>query len=191
MELPSQLSEDPVLIPWGNLFLQVIAKEIPLSELPAEKEERTAYPWTKAKKWAFANLNRLFSRYAVQTSMGDSKATAFGKHFIANFAPEIMKSYLQQIELYMAHKIWLSERCVYLIVDFLEEWFVAIFTLLIGSIKPKVTWGLLKPHVPSIISHVVFPLLCLTQEDLDLWDEDPVEYIHKKIGSTLLVFRLT
>jgi importin-7 len=122
MELPTQLSEDPVLIPWGNLFLQVIAKDIPEAELPAEKDERTAYPWSKAKKWAFANLNRLFSRYAVQTSMGDSKATAFGKHFIANFAPEIMKSYLQQIELYMARKIWLSERCVYLIVDFLEEW---------------------------------------------------------------------
>ena len=50
------------------------------------------------------------------------------------------------------------------------------------SIKPKVTWGLLKNNVPNLISHVIFPLLCLTQEDLDLWDEDPVEYIHKKIG---------
>jgi hypothetical protein len=56
--------------------------------------------------------------------MGDNKASAFGKHFIANFAPEIMKSYLQNIELYMSRKIWLSERCVYLIVDFLEEWYV-------------------------------------------------------------------
>ena len=53
------------------------------------------------------------------------------------------------------------------------------------SIKPKVTWNLLKPHTPNIIAHVVFPLLCLTREDLELWDEDPVEYIHKKIGSTL------
>ena len=63
MELPSQLQEDPVLIPWGNLFLQVIAKEIPQNELPEGKEEREAYPWTKAKKWALHNLNRLFSRY--------------------------------------------------------------------------------------------------------------------------------
>jgi len=49
------------------------------------------------------------------------------------------------------------------------------------SIKPKVTWSLLRPHVPNLISHVIFPLLCLKQEDLELWDEDPVEYIHKKI----------
>jgi importin-7 len=133
MELPQQLQADPVLIPWGNLFLQVLGKEIPQSELPAEKDERVAYPWIKAKKWSLANLNRLFSRYlhsgrhsniryAVQTSMSDSKATAFGKHFIANFAPEILRSYLHHIELYMSRKMWLSERCVYLIVDFLEEW---------------------------------------------------------------------
>jgi importin-7 len=55
----------------------------------------------------------------------DSKASAFGKHFISNFAPEIMKAYLQQIDLYMSRKIWLSDRCVYLIIDFLEEWYVS------------------------------------------------------------------
>ena len=43
------------------------------------------------------------------------------------------------------------------------------------------TWNLLKGSVPNLISHVIFPLLCLTQEDLELWEEDPVEYIHKKI----------
>jgi hypothetical protein len=122
MELPAQLQEDPVLIPWGNLFLQVIAKEIPESEFPADKDERDAYPWIKAKKWSFHNLNRLFARYAVQTSLGDSKASAFGKHFITNFAPEILKSYLHQVDLYMNRKVFLSDRCVYLIVDFLEEW---------------------------------------------------------------------
>jgi hypothetical protein len=66
MELPLQLQDDSVLIPWGNLFLQVIAKEIPESQLPAEKDDREAYPWSKAKKWAFANLNRLFSRYTIK-----------------------------------------------------------------------------------------------------------------------------
>lgn len=50
------------------------------------------------------------------------------------------------------------------------------------SIKPKVTWGLFKNNVPDLLARVIFPLLCLTQEDLELWGEDPVEYIHKKIG---------
>lgn len=184
MELPAQLQEDPVLIPWGNLFLQVIAKEIPESEFPADKDERDAYPWIKAKKWSFHNLNRLFARYAVQTSLGDSKASAFGKHFITNFAPEILKSYLHQVDLYMNRKVFLSDRCVYLIVDFLEEWSQhPHLPGPNGSIKPKVTWNLLKNNVPNLLAHVIFPLLCLTQEDLELWNDDPVEYIHKKIGT--------
>jgi hypothetical protein len=49
------------------------------------------------------------------------------------------------------------------------------------SVKPKMTWNLLKGNVPNLISRVIFPLLCLTQADLELWEEDPVEYIHKKI----------
>ena len=65
-------------------------------------------------------------RYAVQASMTDTKAAVFGKHFIADFAPEILKSYLHYIDLYMNRKIWLSERCVYLIVDFLEDWYVQL-----------------------------------------------------------------
>jgi len=114
--------------------------------------------------------------------MTDTKAAAFGKHFIADFAPEILKSYLHQIDLYMSRKIWLSERCVYLIIDFLEDWYLQLNVLAETSIKPKLTWNLLKNHVPNLIEHVVFPLLCLTQEDLELWEEDPGEYIHKKIG---------
>jgi hypothetical protein len=59
-----------------------------------------------------------------------------------------------------------------------------ILTLTPCSIKPKVTWNLFKNNVQNLLAHVVFPLLCLTREDLELWDEDPVEYIHKKIGSS-------
>jgi importin-7 len=44
-----------------------------------------------------------------------------------------------------------------------------------------VTWQLLRPHIPSLISHVIFPLICLTQDDLDLWEDNPVVYIHKNI----------
>ena len=53
------------MIPWGNLFLQVIAQDIAETELPPEKDDRDQYPWIKAKKWSLANLNRLFSRCVV------------------------------------------------------------------------------------------------------------------------------
>jgi len=84
----------------------------------------------------------------------------------------------------MNRKIFLSDRCVFLIVDFLEEWSCPYHTHgLTFSIKPKVTWNLLKNNVQNLLAHVIFPLLCLTEEDLELWNDDPVEYIHKKIGT--------
>lgn len=70
-------------------------------------------------------------------------------------------------------------------MDFLEEWYRLDPCHLIKSIKPKVTWALLKDNIPDLIAHVVFPLLCLTVADLDLWEEDPVEYVHKKIGTSV------
>ena len=49
-------------------------------------------------------------------------------------------------------------------------------------IKPKTMWNLLKPHMENLISHVFFPVLCQTDEDLELFDSDPSEYLHRKLN---------
>lgn len=40
---------------------------------------------------------------------------------------------------------------------------------------------MVKPHLESIFMHFIFPILCFTSHDQELWDSDPVEFIHKKI----------
>ena len=37
----------------------------------------------------------------------------------------------------------------------------------------------------TIIQEVVFPLMCYTEEDDELWQEDPYEFIRVKYGETL------
>jgi len=39
-----------------------------------------------------------------------------------------------------------------------------------------------------IIQDVVFPLLCHSSEDDQLWHSDPVEYIRTKYGQCVIVF---
>lgn len=51
------------LVGWCTLFIRIVSKEIPPDSLPEDKDEREANHWCKAKKWAYANLNRLFIRY--------------------------------------------------------------------------------------------------------------------------------
>lgn len=43
-------------------------------------------------------------------------------------------------------------------------------------------WAHLKPNMDNLIAHVVFPILCSSDEDLELFRDDPQEYVHKKLN---------
>ena len=95
----------------------------------------------------------------------------FSKYFIANFAPEILKIYLQQIEKWAGKTTWLSKPSLSYSLNFLDE-----------CVKPKTMWNNLKPHIDTLISHVLFPILCQSDEDVELFDSDPSEYLHRKLN---------
>lgn len=50
------------------------------------------------------------------------------------------------------------------------------------GIRQARTWKLLQPHVPELMQRVLFPLMCFGDEDQELWDDDPLEYIRKVPG---------
>ena len=88
-----------------------------------------------------------------------------------NFAPEILKGYLQRIDKWASKTIWLSKPSLSYTLIFLDE-----------CVKPKSMWNRLKPHIESLISHVLFPILCQSDEDVELFDADPPEYLHRKLN---------
>lgn len=94
----------------------------------------------------------------------------FSKAFVTNFAPEILKAYLHEIEKWAGKTLWLSKPVLNSIVEYFDQ-----------CVRTKITWEILKPHVDSLVAHVIFPLLCLTYEDIELFEDDPVEYIHRKL----------
>ena len=47
------------------------------------------------------------------------------------------------------------------------------------AIKTAATWKLLKPHTPGLVATVLLPLMCYDDEDAELWQDDPHEYIRK------------
>ena len=88
-----------------------------------------------------------------------------------NFAPEILKAYLQQLDKWAQKKTWLSKPSLSYTLSYLDE-----------CVKPKSMWNHLKPHMDSLIAHVFFPVLCQSDEDLELFDSDPSEYLHRKLN---------
>ncbi|KAI8097286.1 armadillo-type protein [Halteromyces radiatus] len=173
VDLPKSLQESKSLVPWGTLFLQLIEKRIPMDCLPETIAEREAYPWGKAKKWAYHCLNRLFGKYGNPALLPPGSATrynGFAKNFVNNFAPNIIQAYLTQVDGWIKKELWMSNKCLMLTAAFLDD-----------SIKHKTTWQIMKPHTDVLVSQFIFPQLCISLEDEQLWQNDPVDYVHKKI----------
>ncbi|KAF5015358.1 hypothetical protein F66182_13338, partial [Fusarium sp. NRRL 66182] len=157
-ELPPHLKTHQATVDWCTLFLRIVAKAPPANSMLEDPEDREQNHWWKCKKWAYGNLNRLFVRYGNPTSITkntSSDVTTYAKSFITTFAPEILKGYLQEVEKWIKGQ-WLSKPVLSYTLIFLEE-----------CVKPKTTWDHLKPHMDTLIAHLVFPLLCQTDEDLE------------------------
>lgn len=54
-----------------------------------------------------------------------------------------------------------------------------VLQYLMHAVSVKQSWKLMKPHVPTLLTNCVFPLLCFDDEDAELWQDDPHEYIRK------------
>ncbi|KAF3484232.1 karyopherin [Arthroderma uncinatum] len=185
-ELPVALTAHQATVGWCTLFLRVIGKIPPANSMQDDTDEREQSHWWKCKKWSYANLNRLFIRFIcianqhLCASYGNPSAisksstpeyTEFAKNFITTFAPEILNGYLQEIDKWVSKGQWLSKPSLSYTLIFLQE-----------CIKPKVTWEILKPHMENLLAHFIFPILCLSDDDIEMFEADPSEYLHRKLN---------
>ncbi|EDN04505.1 conserved hypothetical protein [Histoplasma mississippiense (nom. inval.)] len=172
-EMPNFLMTHQATVDWCTLFLRVIGKIPPASSLLEDVDERELNHWWKAKKCSYANLNRLFVRYGNPNLIGKSSSnryTQYAKIFISTFAPEILKGYLGEIDKWVNGQ-WLSKPALSYTLVFLQD-----------CVKPKITWDHLKPHMDNLIQHLIFPVLCQSDEDIELFETDPSEYLHRKLN---------
>ncbi|EZF30048.1 hypothetical protein H101_06307, partial [Trichophyton interdigitale H6] len=173
-ELPIALTSQQATVGWCTLFLRVIGKVPPANSMQDDTDEREQSHWWKCKKWSYANLNRLFIRYGNPSAISKSSGTEyieFAKTFITTFAPEILNGYLQEIDKWVSKGQWLSRPSLSYTLIYLQE-----------CIKPKVTWEILKPHMDNLLAHFIFPILCLSDEDIEMFETDPSEYLHRKLN---------
>ncbi|GJJ15816.1 hypothetical protein Clacol_010094 [Clathrus columnatus] len=156
------------IVPWGQVFFRVINLQIPPEALPQDEEERERCEWWKAKKWAYSSLDRLFHRFGNPSQLPSAlkEYMPFAEHFITTFAPEMISTYLRQLDLYTSGQVWMSKKCQYLIFQFLTE-----------CVKPKSTWALLKDHFERLVSACVFPQLCFNDSRKETWESDAVDFV--------------
>lgn len=162
------------IIPWGQLFLAVIRQ--PLKTSPGfsnDPDERDRWGWSKAKKWAYFILNRLYSRYGSPSQLpcNMQQYKPFAENFICSFACPILQLYLEQVELFIQDHDWMSRKVICHTIVFFEE-----------SIRPKETWSVLKPQVPVLLSRFIFPLVCITNDEVEEFQNHPEDYVRSQFA---------
>ncbi|KAK2914302.1 hypothetical protein Q8A67_002701 [Cirrhinus molitorella] len=165
--LPLELINRQNLTEWMEILKTVVDRDVPPETLQVDEDERPELPWWKCKKWALHILARLFERYG---SPGNTtkEYTEFAEIFLKGYAVAAQQVLLKVLYQYK-EKQYVAPRVLQQTLNYINQ-----------GIAHAVTWKNLKPHIQGIIQDVVFPLMCYTDSDEELWQEDPYEYIRMK-----------
>jgi hypothetical protein len=161
------LSNPQAMQPWFDVLQSALAKPLPADIQPKTAEERNAWPWWKVKKWSAQIMSRLFSRYGV-ASYAEDEAKVFAHYFSHNVAPQFLGPVCETLNL-RATGQFCTERVVHLCLTFVDL-----------AIELAPTYKMLKPHLDFLLYQVCFPTICLASEDIELFENDPHEFVHRQ-----------
>uniref|UniRef100_A0A7N6A6Q3 Importin N-terminal domain-containing protein n=1 Tax=Anabas testudineus TaxID=64144 RepID=A0A7N6A6Q3_ANATE len=165
--LPLELLNRQNLTEWMEILKTVVDRDVPPDTMQIDEDERPELPWWKCKKWALHILARLFERYG---SPGNTtkEYTEFAELFLKEYAVAAQQVLLKVLYQYK-EKQYVAPRVLQQTLNYINQ-----------GIAHALTWKHLKPHIQGIVQDVVFPLMCYTDSDEELWQEDPYEYIRMK-----------
>ena len=162
---------------WFDMFIAIIQKPLPEAHegsLPAgqpiDPEEREAWPWWKAKKWACHIVARIFSRYGNSKYVEDCMKN-FAKMFVdSGAAAKGLSAIMTTLTLRKEGK-YCSNRVVQISMGYIAS-----------AIELSKTYKLIKPHLRLLVCDIIFPVLYFNDADAALWEEDPEEYVRKSMS---------
>mmetsp|Transcript_108 Transcript_108/g.167 ORF Transcript_108/g.167 Transcript_108/m.167 type:complete len:1061 (-) Transcript_108:259-3441(-) len=158
--------------PWFEILRAVLSKPLPEASTglepqnqPTTVEERNQWPWWKVKKWAVQIMSRLFSRYGIP-SYAEEEVQEFAKHFSQNVATQFLAPVCETLNLRPSGQ-FCTDRVLHLCLTYVDL-----------AVELAPTYKMLKPHMDFLLYKVCFPTICLTQEDIELFENDPHEFVH-------------
>ena len=166
--LPLELLSRDTFTKWmeafNAIFLQPVPEEV---QHTVEIDERPTIIWWKEKKWAIHILARLFERYGSPGNVLPEYKD-FSEWYIKTFSAGIIGTMLKVFDMYR-NKLYISPRVLQQALNYVNT-----------GISHAIIWKMIKPNIGEITKEVIFPLMCYTEADEELWDTDPIEYVRIK-----------
>ncbi|KAL5234872.1 hypothetical protein ACI65C_002282 [Semiaphis heraclei] len=161
------LMERNTFTKWMELLSIITCNPVPEEVSRLEHSEINQLPWWKIKKWALHSMYRIFERYGSPGSVSQ-EYQQFAVFYVKTFSTGVIEIILRILDQYR-NKVYIPPRVVQMCMHYLNQ------CISIGH-----TWKMIKPHIAAIIQDVIFPLMCHSECDQDLWESDPQEYISQK-----------
>ena len=170
LRLPPVMLQSQMLQGWLTCFLTLLERPVPKEGEPEDPELRNAWPWWKLKKWVLHILGRLHNRFCDPKNIKDDRPgeKAFAEFFQRECSVKFLTSHMDML-FGLPRGQYLSPRVinqalhyVYHTVDEKELFKAAV-----------------KPRLSELVVTVVLPLMFFDQEDAELWEDDPQEYVRK------------
>lgn len=171
-ELPVRfLSDTTEFTAWMTVFHSVLRRPVPSQERVSEDDIRRMPQW-RVKQWAGHIVYRFFQRYGNPSKWGpglvvhdDAALTRFGDFFRRTFAPRFTETMLEILSWDPRHTY---PKVANLALLYLET-----------AVSPALTFKVIRPRLAHLVVDIAFPYLCIHESDLELWYEDPIEYVRK------------
>lgn len=165
--LPLQLVNHQTMTTWMEIFRTIIDRTVPPETLQIDEDDRPELVWWKCKKWALHIVARLFERYGSPGNV-TKEYFEFSEFFLKTYAVGIQQVLLKILDQYR-QKEYITPRVLQQALNYLNQ-----------GVVHAVTWKQMKPHMQNISEDVIFSVMCYKDEDEELWQEDPYEYIRVK-----------
>mmetsp|Transcript_31253 Transcript_31253/g.65192 ORF Transcript_31253/g.65192 Transcript_31253/m.65192 type:complete len:856 (+) Transcript_31253:3-2570(+) len=169
------LARPDILQPWFDILTVTLKKPLPEASTgqeplgqPTDLDARNAWPWWKVKKWSVQIMSRMFSRYGFTSYADDVTSKEFARYFANVVAPQFLGPVFETLNLRPTGQ-FCTDRVVHLCLTFVTS-----------AVELSATYKLLKPHLDFLLYQVCFPVLCLSQSDVECFENDPVEFVHKQ-----------
>jgi hypothetical protein len=139
---------------------------------PVEKEAREKWPWWKVKKWSSRIMQHIMSRYGNPKHVV-KEVVEFAKHFRSQTAITLLGPIMNTLNMQARGSFVTS--CVRRFC----------ITYLSHAVEMAPTYKAIKPHIDFILFQVIYPALMMPEEDIELFNNDPIEFVRKIHSSSM------
>lgn len=163
MHMPAYLRNFAVFGSWLEAWMPCLLRPI------APEWDCNAH--LAVKKDILEILNRYFHRYGVAELVIDEKDKEFASLFLNEASAPINEALVGMLQRWKAGEFLMSNAMLLQTFNFFES-----------SVRQAISFAPLRPIYDELYRHVLFPLLCVSDDDIEEWQHDPKAYVRRQFS---------